>query len=331
VIQIPNPESLELLGGEIGILILRGFGDSPEPVTAWARALHQMGHTVFVPHLSGSALRWKDLKGSTWRQWEESVENEFRKLQIRCEKIFLASFEMGGALALYLAEVLGDEIEGLILLEPSLPIHPRVFPQSWRAIELDLYLVDQPVLLIYPPRDRVDDSKNVLTIINTVSSPFIREVHLKDSFSSAANHDFPLLIDETVAFISEVASGVWLTDITIEDDEADLIDTEFQSIVAGLSLDESSPTNYLDDLDRDLPEDHFDIPNPQLLPISDRTKRNAIVAMILGPVYATMAAFTSFNPLGIEPWPGVLAFFGGLAVFLYRLRDDYRDDDGAIL
>ena len=329
--QIPNRGSLELLGGEVGILILRGFGNSAEPVTAWADALHQMGHTVFVPHLAGAAQRWQDLSGRTWRQWEESVEKEFNKLKIRCEKVFLASFEVGGTLALYLAEVLGDEIEGLILLEPSLPIHPKVFPQSWRAIELDLYLVDQPVLLIYPPRDRVDDTKNVLSIINAVSSPFIREVHLEDSFNSVAAHDFSLLIDETVAFISEVTSGVWLADIGIENDEADLIDAEFQSIVAGLSLDESSPSNYLDDLDSDLLEDHFENPDPKLLPISDRTKRNSIVAMILGPIYAVMAAITSFNPLGVEPWPGVLAFLSGLAVFLYRLRDDYRDDDGAIV
>jgi carboxylesterase len=329
--QIPNPGSVELLGGEVGILILRGFGSSPEPVAAWADALHQMGHTVFVPHFSGAAHRWQDLSGRAWRQWEESAESEFHKLKIRCEKVFLASFEVGGALALYLAEVLGDEIEGLILLEPSLPIHSRVFPKSWHAIELDLDLVDQPVLLIYLPRDRVDESKNVFTIINTVSSPFIREVHLEVSFNSVADHDFPLLIDETVAFISEVASGVWLADIGIENDEADLIDAEFQSIVAGLSLDEASPSNYLDDLDSDLPDDHFEIPDPKLLPISDRTKRNSIVAMILGPIYAVMAAITSFNPLGVEPWPGVLAFLSGLAVFLYRLRDDYRDDDGAIV
>ena len=32
-------------------------------------------------------------------------------------------------------------------------------------------------------------------------------------------------------------------------DERELIDAEFESIVSGLSLDESSPTTYLDDLD----------------------------------------------------------------------------------
>ncbi len=33
-------------------------------------------------------------------------------------------------------------------------------------------------------------------------------------------------------------------------DEEDLINAEFDSIVEGLSLDESSPTTYLDELDR---------------------------------------------------------------------------------
>ena len=48
-------------------------------------------------------------------------------------------------------------------------------------------------------------------------------------------------------------------------DEEELIRSEFDSIVSGLSLDESSPTTYLDDLDRvDRPahNDKFIAPNP---------------------------------------------------------------------
>ena len=44
-------------------------------------------------------------------------------------------------------------------------------------------------------------------------------------------------------------------------DEEDLIRSEFESIVSGLSLDESAPTSYLDDLDR-IDEEGFVQPNP---------------------------------------------------------------------
>ncbi len=44
-------------------------------------------------------------------------------------------------------------------------------------------------------------------------------------------------------------------------DEEDLIRSEFESIVSGLSLDESAPTTYLDDLDR-IDHEGFIQPNP---------------------------------------------------------------------
>jgi len=44
-----------------------------------------------------------------------------------------------------------------------------------------------------------------------------------------------------------------------ESDEEELIRSEFEAIVSGLSLDESAPTTYLEELDRN---DHFLPPNP---------------------------------------------------------------------
>ena len=46
-----------------------------------------------------------------------------------------------------------------------------------------------------------------------------------------------------------------------EFDEEELIRSEFESMVAGLSLDESTPTTYLDELDR-IDEERFVQPNP---------------------------------------------------------------------
>ena len=47
------------------------------------------------------------------------------------------------------------------------------------------------------------------------------------------------------------------------EDDKDLIDEKFQALVAGLSLDQSSPTTYLDELDRSVDEEHFAPPVPK--------------------------------------------------------------------
>ncbi len=44
--------------------------------------------------------------------------------------------------------------------------------------------------------------------------------------------------------------------------ERELIDMEFQSMVEGLSLDESAPTSYLDELDNFVDGNRFVAPNP---------------------------------------------------------------------
>jgi hypothetical protein len=47
------------------------------------------------------------------------------------------------------------------------------------------------------------------------------------------------------------------------EDDKDLIDEKFQALVSGLSLDESSPSTYLDELDRNVDDEHFTPPVPQ--------------------------------------------------------------------
>ena len=46
------------------------------------------------------------------------------------------------------------------------------------------------------------------------------------------------------------------------EDEKDLIDEKFNALVSGLSLDQSSPSTYLDELDRSNGEEHFTPPVP---------------------------------------------------------------------
>ena len=290
----------------------------------WAHTLHDAGMTVHVPVLAKDPVTWQEIKSDDLQDWLTVSEQSLAILKNHCSTVFIVGISMASTIVLRLAELLGEELDGVILVEPSLPKNRFALRKVWRTIDEELYMVEQPLMMLYSNQTGSEYSENVMSISKSVTSPFVREIVLQNSLN-----DLPIIVEEASAFINEVANGFWLTDFATNDD--DLIDAEFESIVAGLSLDESLTTNFLDDLDRPDPEDHFQEPNPALEPIHDRSKRNALLAMLLGPVYAIVAAVVGFNPFGIEPWPGVLVFIGGLASFLYHLRDGDNDDDGAIL
>lgn len=320
----PISQGLELIAGDIGVLILHEAASSTDLATTWAHSLHDSGLTVRLPHLAANPVSWQETKSDDLQAWLTIAEQSLAFLKNRCTTVFIIGISMASTVVLRLAELLGEEIDGVILLEPSLPKNRFALRKAWRTINEELYLVEQPLIMLYSVQSGDEYSENALHISSAVTSPFVREIVLENSFG-----DLPIILNETSAFINEVANGFWLTDLVAKDDE--LIDAEFESIIAGLSLDESLPTNFLDDLDRPDPEEHFQKPDPVLEPIHDRSKRNALLAMLLGPIYAIIAAIIGFNPFGIEPWPGVLVFIGGLASFLFHLRDGYDNDDGAIL
>lgn len=120
------------------------------------------------------------------------------------------------------------------------------------------------------------------------------------------------------------------TDLLSTDPE--LINAEFESIVSTLSLDESTGSTYLDQLDAIEDSERFIAPNPELPKIKAKASRIAIAALLGGPLWVTVAAITGFNPFGVEPWPGLLATTGGLATLLYRWNLTREEgEDGAHL
>lgn len=350
------------------MLILHGFTGSPASVLPWARGIHEAGFTVSVPRIQGHGTRWQDLNESLWQDWYESVETAFQTLKENCERVFVAGFSVGGALALKFAEQRGSEIEGLLLLNPSifderkffktLPLLKYIVPsvrggasdvakpdapvhgydriplkaldsvrKLWKEVEIDLYLVQVPLLIGYSVNDHVVNPSCSHTIIDNVSSPSIREIIFEQSFHNVAlDYELEDLIAESIEYLKDVLSGEF--EHTNQSDENELIDAEFESIVSQLSLDESSPTTYLDELDA-RGEEHFIHPNPKAPPV-DQSTRIALACLIGGPAYLLLEYTTGFTFFGTGPWPGILLFIGGVVASIIRLarnEDDY--DDGA--
>ena len=114
------------------------------------------------------------------------------------------------------------------------------------------------------------------------------------------------------------------------DDDSELVNAEFDSIVSTLSLDQSSPSTYLDQLDDIDRSERFIAPNPKLPRIKERANRIAVTALIVGPIWIIASSALGFDPFGVEPWPGLLATTGGLATLLYRWNLTREEgEDGA--
>jgi hypothetical protein len=114
------------------------------------------------------------------------------------------------------------------------------------------------------------------------------------------------------------------------DDDSELVNAEFDSIVSTLSLDQSLPSTYLDQLDSIENSERFIPPNPELPRIKERANRIAVLALITGPIWIVTAAVIGFDPFGIEPWPGLIATTGGLFTLLYRWNLTREEgEDGA--
>jgi carboxylesterase len=77
------------------------------------------GHTVRVPRLPGHGTRWQDMNLTRWEDWYAEADRTFLELQKSCERVFVFGLSMGGSLTLRLAERHGDEISGIVLVNPA--------------------------------------------------------------------------------------------------------------------------------------------------------------------------------------------------------------------
>ena len=367
--SIPGADGFTLAGGKIGVLVIHGFTGSPATIKPWAEFLNKQGYTVIAPCLPGHGSSWENLNQTNWQDWFNKVEESYLELQSKCDRVFIAGFSMGAALALRLCQIRGNEIEALIVLNPSIhdrrfilkltPILKYLIPSIrkgptdiakpnppkhsygrtplkaldslralWRLVEQDLYLIDLPLMVAYSLNDHAVNPENSMTVIDNVYSVDIREVIFEKSFHNVPlDYDAELLNVESKLFIEEVLLGSLKR--AAEFNERDLVDAEFDSIVSGLSLDESAPTTYLDQLDQIQISEKFKPPNPKPLKL-DITQRISISLLGVSFLYLIANFVTGFRIFG--SWPAVLGISASIATIIWRTaraEDDF--DDGASL
>jgi carboxylesterase len=144
---MPGAEPFRHDGGKVGALLCHGFTGTPQSLRPWAEHLAAADLTVRLPRLPGHGTSVAEANLTTWHDWYAELDRNLLELSRQCEQVFVMGLSMGGTLALRLAEVHGDAISGLVLVNPSLltkrpdrfllPALRLVVP-SWAGIASDI-------------------------------------------------------------------------------------------------------------------------------------------------------------------------------------------------
>ena len=124
---MPGAEPFSHDGSDTGVLLCHGFTGSPHSLRAWAQYLADAGLSVSLPRLPGHGTTWQEMARTRWEDWYAEVNRAFEELRGRADQIFVMGLSMGGCLALRLAEVQGDAVSGLVLVNPSVTADTRLF------------------------------------------------------------------------------------------------------------------------------------------------------------------------------------------------------------
>jgi carboxylesterase len=144
---MPGAEPFFHSGSGTAVLLCHGFTGNPSSMRPWADYLAAAGLTVSLPRLPGHGTTWQEMAGTRWEDWYAEIDRAYEELRGPAGEIFAMGLSMGATLALRLAELRGDGVAGLVLVNPSLtadtalarlaPLFGRVVP-SVKGIGSDI-------------------------------------------------------------------------------------------------------------------------------------------------------------------------------------------------
>jgi carboxylesterase len=124
---LPGAEPYSHDGGPTSVLLCHGFTGCPQSLRAWAEFLASEGLTVSLPRLPGHGTTWQEMNRTRWEDWYAEVDRAFGELQATSSDIFVMGLSMGACLALRLAELNGEAVSGLVLVNPSITADTKLF------------------------------------------------------------------------------------------------------------------------------------------------------------------------------------------------------------
>lgn len=124
---LPGAEAFSHESGRTGVLLCHGFTGSPQSLRPWAEFLSEAGLTVSLPRLPGHGTTWQEMARTRWEDWYAEVDRAFDEMRAATDEIFVMGLSMGACLALRLAELHGEAVSGLVLVNPSVTAETKLF------------------------------------------------------------------------------------------------------------------------------------------------------------------------------------------------------------
>jgi len=109
--------------GQRAVLLLHGFGDTPQTFSYLAPALCDAGFGVHAPLLPGHGRSLLDFDRSSAADWVAAAGEALDELARRYERVGVAGLSMGGALAVLLAAG-SPAVRALVLMAPYVAMPP---------------------------------------------------------------------------------------------------------------------------------------------------------------------------------------------------------------
>ena len=111
--------------GSRAVLMLHGFGDTPQTLEYLAAYVHAQGWAVRAPLLPGHGRTLDEFAASRATEWISFARAELDALRARYHSIAVVGLSMGGSLATILASESKD-VRALVLLAPYLSMPTRL-------------------------------------------------------------------------------------------------------------------------------------------------------------------------------------------------------------
>ncbi len=104
----------------LGVLVLHGFTSDIHCVDPLVAPLDRAGLPYRFPILRGHGTHYRDMVGTTARDWYEDAENAFLDLAAEASRVVVVGLSMGGLVALELAARHRDLVAGVVTVAAAL-------------------------------------------------------------------------------------------------------------------------------------------------------------------------------------------------------------------